>query len=66
MVMISFFGNNGDDTLDGGNGADYLNGGAGGDAMSGGDGDDIYIVDSTSDTVILKFLTRYRFNSIFC
>jgi Ca2+-binding RTX toxin-like protein len=46
------FGSGGDDSLYGGNDGDTLEGGTGADYMEGNGGNDVYIVDSTSDTVV--------------
>jgi len=46
------YGNGGNDFLYGGADGDLLSGGTGDDYMEGGTGDDVYIVDSSSDTVV--------------
>jgi Ca2+-binding RTX toxin-like protein/ribosomal 50S subunit-recycling heat shock protein len=45
-------GNSANNVLDAGAGNDTLNGGAGIDTLTGGWGDDVYLVDSTTDTII--------------
>ncbi|MGB3494132.1 MAG: S8 family serine peptidase, partial [Elainellaceae cyanobacterium] len=46
------YGEVGDDRLNGNSGDDWLDGGSGDDHMTGGTGNDVYIVDSSSDTVV--------------
>ena len=49
----SLLGDAGNDSVDGGAGADTLQGGAGTlDTLAGGADDDLYIVDSTTDTIV--------------
>ncbi|QSV67956.1 MAG: hypothetical protein HEQ12_14230 [Aphanizomenon flos-aquae DEX188] len=51
-AAINGTGNAGNNILNSGAGNNILNGGAGIDSLIGGKGDDIYIIDSTSDTIV--------------
>lgn len=44
-----FYGNDGNDTLNGGAGNDILNGGNGNDTLRGGDGNDVFVVNTSKD-----------------